>query len=97
MLFATPGSALAAGGGAWSLKEFRTPQYTLYMESESAAEVLVEKLAALDRLLDKLVAHDPEVSNIPTTIYVVPHEHWKQSTTLRTLRFIPASRFSNSY
>jgi len=95
-LFATPGSALAAGGGAWSLKEFRTPQYTLYMESESAAEVLVEKLAALDRLLDKLVAHDPEVSNIPTTIYVVPHEHWKQSPLSECCAStLVTSRFSN--
>jgi hypothetical protein len=96
MLLAATGGALAAGGGSWSLKEFRTPQYTLYMESETAAEVLVEKLTALDRLLDKLVAHDPEVSNIPTTIYVVPHEHWKQSPLFECcLSTLVTSRFSN--
>jgi hypothetical protein len=69
--------ARAADTSTWKLKDFRTPQYTLFMESETAAAVLVEKLAAPDQLLDKLVAHDPEVSNIPTTIHVVPHEHWK--------------------
>lgn len=89
-------SATVSAGNDWTLKEFQTPNYTLIMDSESAAGVLLGKLAALEKLLDTLVAHDAEIARIPTTILVLPWDRWKEHVTREYYEswYLPL-RFSN--
>ncbi len=95
--------ALLLAGGAcareprlWTLKEFRAPDYTLLMESATAAPVMIGKLASLDRVLSKLLATEGNAPKLPTYIYVVPFRRWNRYLEPIALGgvYLPA-RFAN--
>ena len=78
------------------LYEFKTPNYTLVMESAQQAPMLLEKVAALERLLPTLVDHDDSGDALPTCIFVFPSLHWREylDPDESSSGFLP-SRFSN--